>query len=135
MKTLKMARQNRELSQRGLAKLAKLSYKSLQLLEAKGHDPKISTLQSIAGAFGYPPQVVLRCIENLFATPADSIAIISERIAVAGEASWKLWFFNFVDAFRSQKDARYVEAFPVKETPTKIKALLASTVEALCAEF
>lgn len=135
MKALKTTREERKLSQRGLARLARVSYKSIQLIEAGAHDSKISTLQSIADALGYPPRSVEHRIEELFSTPCDSISTVSERIAMDGEGSWKDWLFNFVDAFRYKKERQYIDAPPVEVVSKRIKALLASVVESLCAEL
>lgn len=135
MNSLKRAREAKGISQRRLATLARISYKSLQLMESGKHDPKISTLRNVVKALGYPPDLLGHRIDSLFSLPEDSIAIISARMASEGEGSWKLWLFNFVDAFRaSRKKQPYIEEPPAKETPVRIKALLASTVETLCAE-
>lgn len=135
MKALKVLREVKGISQRRLALLAKLSYKSLQLIESGGHDPKISTLQQIANGLGYPPHIVEERVATLFELPPDSIAVISARIAEEGENSWKIWLFNFVDAFRVAKKEEYVRTPPVEKTPQKVKALLASTAEMLCEEL
>lgn len=135
MKALKHTREQRGLSQRRLGKLARISYKSIQLLESGKHDPRVSTLQSVARALGYPPDTVQHRLESLFTLPSDSVAVISERIAMVSEDAWKTWLFNFVDAFRRTKDPRYVEVPPVSEVSDRMRALLASTVETLCEEL
>jgi len=134
VKNISEIREKMRLSQRRLALLAGVSYKTLQLLEAGRHDMKLSTLQAIANALGYPPRCIENRIENLFECPVDSIRIISGNIAAEGKSSWKLWLFNFVDAFRRERDPRYISQAPVEGLPARLKALLASTVEALCSE-
>jgi transcriptional regulator with XRE-family HTH domain len=133
--SLRRRREQAGISHRNLASLAGVSYKTIQLLESGRHDPKISTLQSLASALGYPPRIVERRIESLWRLPSDSVAVVSERIVEEGEDSWKIWLFNFVDAFRYSREKKLIETPPVEETPMKIKALLASTVETLCAEM
>ena len=43
--------------------------------------------------------------------------------------------FDFVDAFRRGREKALVDRPPVEELPGRLQALLASTVEALCAEL
>ena len=135
MDSLKIARQRRRLSQRRLAELAGVSFGSIQLIESKKHNSTIGTLDHVARTLGYPPNAVYERLESLFAAPPDSVEAASGRIVHEGQGSWKIWFFNFVDAFRRDKDLAYVESPPHRRTPEKIKALLASTVEMLCEEM
>ena len=115
--------------------MASLSYKTVQLLEAGAHDPKLSTLQRVAKSLGYPPEIIDRAIAFIFEQPSDSVAIISERILLEGENSWKIWLFEFVDAFRKYKDPKYISAPPVQNLSVRITALIASVVETLCEEL
>ncbi|MDO8528155.1 MAG: helix-turn-helix transcriptional regulator [Deltaproteobacteria bacterium] len=135
MKTLKKSRESKGLSQRKLASLASISYKSLQLVEGGTSDPRLSTLEHIATALGYPAHILKEEIEAIFELPVDAIKMISIKICREGGASWKIWLFNFVDAFRHHKTKEYIEVAPISKTPEKIKALLASTVEMLCEEM
>jgi transcriptional regulator with XRE-family HTH domain len=135
MKSLKILREQNHISQRQLANLAGLSYKTLQLLEGGEHDTQLSSLDKIAVALGYPAQGLRRHVERYFQNPPDSIAVISERILREGKDSWKLWLFNFVDAFRTSKDRVLIAEPPVSELRIETQALLASTAEALCAEL
>lgn len=135
MKVLKTARQGRGMSQRALAKQAGIAYKTLQLLEAGAHDPKISTLTHIAKALGYSARAVSKHIASVFSEPSDSVASVSERILEEGEASWKIWLFNFVDAFRIAKNKEtYVKNLPHPAIYPKVHALLSATTEFLCEE-
>ena len=134
MESLIKFRAMRGLSQRNLAVLAKISYKTLQLLEGGLHDPKISTLTAVARALGLPRGLVDKRVRSVFSLPVDSIAVTSARIVEDGENTWKIWLFNFVDAFRNSQDCVLIETPPSEDTSPKIKALLASSVETLCAE-
>jgi len=133
VKALKNARGRKNISQRDLARLAGVSFRTIQLVESQKHNATLATLQNVAKALGYPAESVAHRIESLFSQPVDSIAIISERLH-QGE-DWKIWFFNFVDAFRRAKDPAYVENPPDPDAPPRMKALLASAVEVLCEEL
>ncbi|MBI2068122.1 MAG: helix-turn-helix domain-containing protein [Deltaproteobacteria bacterium] len=135
MKSITFLRNIKGLSQRNLARQAGISFRSVQLLESDRHDPQISTLQKVASAIGYPVHAVQGCLNRFFYQPPESIAIISEWILEEGEESWRGWIPQFVDTFRKKRDPRYIEEMPASKTAPKIKALLASTVEALCAEL
>ena len=128
-------RNSKKLSQRALAKLASVSFRSIQLIESGEHDPKISTLESVARALGYPPGTVERSLDAIFKQPPDSISMISERIAAEGERSWKIWLFNFVDAFRREKSFAYVDVPPRQTLSPRLQALIASVGETLCEEL
>jgi len=49
--------------------------------------------------------------------------------------NWEIPFFNFVDDFRYCKDPSRLIPEPLKLSNPRFDALLASTVEALCAEL
>lgn len=135
MKQLAILRREKGLSQRQFALLAGLSYKTVQLIESGEHDARISSLSAIAKAFGYPPTEIQEQIETLFTTPSDSIQIISEQIRQSKKDSWKIFLFNFVDAFRRSKDPAYITNAPVENLTPRLKALLTSTAETLCQEL
>src|SRR3989338_9183003 len=134
MESVKKTREIKGISQRNLADLAGISYKSLQLIEGESCDPKLSTLERIASALDYPPHIIKDQISSICDVSTHSIRMTSARIYEDKERSWKIWLFNFVDAFRENPQKKIVEDPPVKKTSEKIKALLASTVETLCAE-
>ncbi len=131
---LRSIRERHGFSQRQLAALARVAFRTIQLIESAHHDPRLSTLQSIAQAMGYPRDSVAGKIQTLFETSPDSVIMISERILRDGINSWKLWLFNFVDYFRAHPDRALVESPPHLHTTEKILALLAATVETLCEE-
>lgn len=63
-----------------------------------------------------------------------TIKEISILIKKDGFASWKLHLFNFVDYFRRNPSKELISEHPVRDIDQKLKALLASTVMALCLE-
>jgi transcriptional regulator with XRE-family HTH domain len=122
-------------SQRFLAERAGLAYKTLQLLETQAHDPRLSTLQNLAKALGYPEAFIPEMIEELWGLDPDSAFVQSWRNFQWGEAVWKLCLFNFVDAFRSKKNqAPLIQAPVYPRLSPALQALWSSTVEALCRE-
>jgi len=135
MKALKQLRIARGISQRRLASIAGTSYKTLQLFESGDQDSRLSTLENLSAGLGYPPGYLRHRIEGLWRDPVDSVAVVSFQILAGESGPWRGPFFNFVDAFRRAQDKEaLVQSPPLPETPPKLKALLASAVEALCAE-
>lgn len=135
VKSIYKIRIKKGISQRAMASCASLSFRTVQLLESKAHDAKLSTLKNIATALGYPPNIIDHQIESVFGQPADSISMISERILCEGEDSWMIWLFNFVDAFRKGGERAYIELSPADSLSLRMRALIASTVETLCYEM
>lgn len=133
MELLRQIRERSAISQRDFSKRAGLSYKTYQLVEGGGHDPRLSTLDKISKAAGYPKGAVTKAVEDLFAHAVDSVAVVSRMMAERGETGWNVPLFNFVDAFRRTKNVGLVRDPPMCG-PGKARALLASTVENLCAE-
>ena len=134
MNALKEMRGRRGLSQRKLAKQAGVSFRALQMIEAGQTDMRLSSLEKIASALGTPAGLIQAELDRLLADDPDSVVAVSRKINADGEMSWKLWLFEFVDAFRRSPRNDLVGAPPSPETSIWIRALLASTVEALCAE-
>ncbi|MFC1521701.1 helix-turn-helix domain-containing protein [Elusimicrobiota bacterium] len=135
MNVFKSARQSKNLSQRALARLSCIAFRSIQLIESGKHNWRLSSLECIARTLGYPANAVKRRAESLFFLPSDSVAVISDAISSEDESSWKIYLFNFIDAFRRTKNRIYIETPPIENTPLKIKAMLASVTEALCCEM
>lgn len=134
MNALKRLRQQRQLSQRKFSRSSGVSFRTIQLLESKRHDPQISTLEKVYRALGYPKNFLKNHLERQSENPPDSIVVISEAIAAAGEDSWKIFLFNFVDAFRAAENPLPLILEPPSENPAlRLLALLASTVEQCCA--
>lgn len=135
MKALIEARRKRHLSQRRLATLAGLSYKTIQLMEEDGTDARLSTVHHVFRALGYPAKSFERYLQHALSLPADSICVVSEYIALDGAESWKTHVFNFVDAFRQHATRDYIDCAPVDDLPENIGALCAAIVETLCVEL
>ncbi|MFH1725687.1 MAG: helix-turn-helix transcriptional regulator [Elusimicrobiota bacterium] len=132
MESIREKRRRLGLSQRELARRAGVAYKTLQLLEAGGHNPRWSTLAKIAEALG----ATVSSLQGEKASPAraGSIAEASARIVREGEDSWRLALFEFVDAFRRRPSCDLVAEGPHPGLSHRLHALLCATVERLCAE-
>ena len=135
MEGMRIRRRRMGLSQRELARRARISYKTVQLIESGGHDPRWSTLRRLAGTLGIEAGKLDAALENCLAPQEDSIPAVSERMIEDGPASWKGWLFEFVDAFRKAPNADLAESPPAADLDPRLKALLASTVELLCAQI
>lgn len=134
MRALKDTRDRRGLSQRRLAQQAGVSFRALQMIEAGETDARLSSLVKIAAALGTPEGVIRAELDRLIAEDPDSVVAVSRKINAHGENSWKLWLFEFVDAFRHSPGEELVMVPPSPQTGARITALLAATVEALCAD-
>ncbi len=135
MLSLKTLREHKKLSQRRLADLADVSFRTLQLAEWGGQNTTLSTLEKILKGLGYPPHILRNQLERIFTSPPESIYCISERILQESD-SWKIHLFDFVDRFCASREKQaYIALPPVADLSPKFKALLASTVEALCLKF
>jgi transcriptional regulator with XRE-family HTH domain len=134
MKLFKNIRENMGYSQRQLAHKADLSFRTIQLLESGVHDPKISTLEQITVALGYPRNGIVQSLQNFLSAKDDSVKHISAGIVASGESSWKIYLFDFVDHFRKQPQEDLILEPPVSMTTPRIRALVTSVVETLCRE-
>lgn len=134
MKELATIRRERGFSQRRLAARANVSFRTVQMLESGQTDPRLSTLNRISVALGNGSSVLESEIDHLLKDSSDSVHAVSRMICTEGEDRWRLWLFEFVDAFRRQPSSRLIECPPVPGTSEKIAGLLAATVEALCDE-
>ncbi|HEX5037672.1 MAG TPA: helix-turn-helix transcriptional regulator [bacterium] len=131
MNWLKGIREERKMSQRNLAKRAGVSFRTLQLVESGRWDPKLSTVQKFLSALGYPDDLVEGKIRETVQEGRDTVVAVTERIA-GNESSWKIWLFNFIDRFRANPSEFLIAKPPSSAASEKIRALAASTVEALC---
>ncbi len=104
------------------------------MLETGQTDPRLSTLNRIITALGGGPDVLTSEIEHLLEDGPSSVHAVSRSISSAGETSWKLWLFQFVDTFRRKPDSHLIECPPVSDTSARLKNLVAATVETLCDE-
>lgn len=135
MRAVHIARQRRGVSQRALARKAGLSFRGLQLLETPGHDPRISSLAKVSGALGLPTGGIPALIGGFFLEDGWSFRSASVRMLADGFDSWTIHLFDSVDAYRREPDPNLVRAAPVDEVHQRLRALIASTVETLCAEL
>ena len=133
MKVLKETREARQVSQRQLAKLSGMSYKAIQLIESSRHNVRLFSLDRVVRALGYPLHFIESTIEGALHVPPESVWVASSQSEINGEDSYKLWLFNFVDAFRKHPRRELIDRAPECHFP-RILALLASTVETLCDE-
>lgn len=125
------------MSQREFARQANISFRTLQLLEANGHSPNINTLKKLAKALGRPKEGLVRAINAYFTASGNSVREVAARITELDNDrsnAWKGWFFNFVDAFNKSPRPNLIADAPAPDTSHRIQALLASTVEELCAQ-
>lgn len=134
MKAVLTARQRQGVSQRALARRAGLSFRGLQLLEMQGHDPRISSLVKVSGALGLPAGGIPALIGGFFLEDGCSFRSASVRMLTDGFESWTVHLFDSVDAFRRRPDPGRLRAGPVDGLHQRLRALIASTVETLCAE-
>lgn len=134
MRLIRDLREKKGISQRNFASRAGLSFGALQRLEQGKTDARVSTLESALSALGFSPPGLAALLESHLRAGENSVAETSLRVALAGEDSWPLWLFNFVDAYRRDKAPQLVSLPPVGDCPARVRALFASTVEFLCAE-
>ncbi|MBN2451104.1 MAG: helix-turn-helix domain-containing protein [Lentisphaeria bacterium] len=134
MDAWKQARSRQGLSQRRLAQRAGVSFRALQMIEAGTTDPRLSSLVKISSALGIPGSVIPMVLDRVISEGPDAVVGVSRRICAEGDASWKLWLFGLVDAFRRCPAKDLVASPPVPETSDRIRSLIASTVETLCGE-
>ena len=134
MDALRSARQRLALSQRAFATRAGLSFRGYQLLESPDHNARIESREKVAAALGLPAAGVRLVLDEFLSLRPNSIRAATLRILVEGADSWKGHLFEFVDAFRREQTCELVQipAWPVGSD--RLDALVASTVEAICAE-
>jgi len=135
MKIIKKIREQRGLSQRELAVRAGMSFRGIQQVESARHNWRVSSVRGVAEALGLPEGGLDYHLNRLFSLPLDSVEDISLRMLHDGFDSWKTHLFDFVDRFRSTRDAALIERPPVPELDDRLRALIASTVESLCNEY
>ncbi|HMP75027.1 MAG TPA: hypothetical protein PKE12_01905 [Kiritimatiellia bacterium] len=134
METLAAIRNARGLSQRVLARKAGVSFRCVQQLESPGHNWRVGSLSNVGRALGLPEGGLDYFHGRFLSIEPDSVEDVSIRIHHEGLDSWRIHLFDFVDRFRSVGGSRLIERSPIDELDAQFRALLASTVEALCAE-
>jgi len=134
MEAIRAARQRCRISQRRLAERAGLSFRGVQLLEADGHDARLSSLEKAAVALGLPRRGLQGLLEDYFVEEGRSFRSASIRMLNDGIDSWTIHLFDAVDAFRARRDPDLIRSPPVRELAPRLQALIASTVDSLCDE-
>lgn len=134
MHTIRAVRERCRLSQRELSRRAGISFKGIQLLEAPGHDARLSSLERVAEGLGLPAAGIRRVLGWYLAEDSGSAFCASVRILADGFDSWRVHLFDFVDRFRAGPAPALVLTAPAAELDGSLRALLASTVDTLCSE-
>lgn len=119
------------LSERTLAEKAGVSRGTIRSVFSSEGGVTVQNIEKISKALGRRP--VFTLISELEISSDDSIPVVS--LLITQDENWTIHLFNFVDSFRRLKDPRLVQLPPVRKTPLKYRALLASTVFQLCTEL
>ncbi len=88
----------------------------------------------MAQALRLPKEGLDFLVEQYLKLLPDSVEDISMRMHLDGFDSWKIHLFNLVDRFRAEPDRDLIRHPPVGELDSRLQALIASTVEMICAE-
>jgi len=134
MEVLRNARLRRGLSQREFASRAGLSFRGYQLLETPNHNARISSLSNAAKALGLPAAGTRLVLGEFLSLHQESIRAAGLRILADGPGSWIVHLFDSVDAFRRDPGPELVRDPPPHLGSERLNAVIAGTVEALCAE-
>lgn len=134
MEIIRELRIKRGLSQRELARLAGVSFSCVQQIERRGHNWRMASIQRIINALDGSGKNVEGLVSRALSVVDDSVEDASLRMVEEGFASWKIHLFNLIDRFRATHDASLIARPPVPDLDERLLALLASTVESLCAE-
>lgn len=132
---LKEIRGNRGVSQRALAAKSGLSFGCVQRLEKDEHNWRIGSLRRVARALNLPSGGLDFVVTRYLNVAPDSVEDVAMRMHGDGFDSWKIHLFNFVDRFRVEPDGGLIRRPPVLDLDPRLRALIASTVESLCAEM
>jgi transcriptional regulator with XRE-family HTH domain len=131
LKCVRMLQKNQGISERALAEQAGVSRETVRSALLADGNITIHNIEKISKALGRQP--IFTLIVEQEVPSDDSIPVAS--LLISQDENWKIHLFNFVDAFRRDKDPRLVMLPPVSKTPLKYKALLASAVAQLCSEL
>jgi transcriptional regulator with XRE-family HTH domain len=134
MDGIRDARSRLGLSQRNLARRAGLSFRGLQLLESPNHDPRVSSLDKVSQALGLPNGGISTLVGLYLHEDGRSFRCASLRMVTDGFDSWRLHLFDAVDAFRRSPERALLHSAPEEALDPRLRAIIASTVEALCDE-
>ena len=134
MNRLLSTREARGLSQRKLAAKSGVSYKTVQLLESGPRNPRWSTLVKLAKTLALEPAQLAAGLTPGQGPAADTARGCSQKIARDGEPSWKIHLMDMADDLRRDPSPGRMAEAPDPEAGPRMLALIAATVEALCAE-
>lgn len=135
MNHLAAIRRTRGYSQRLLARKAGVSFRCVQQLEADGHNWRVGTVARVGHALGLPEGGMDYFCGRFLSIVPDSVEEASLRMHRGGPGTWRVHLFNFVDRLRHTKNPELIARPPIEDLEARIRALLASTVEMLCAEL
>ena len=131
LKAVETMRKKLGVSERNLAETAGVSRGTIRSVLSSEGNVTVQNIEKVSKALGRLPLFTLVSDQEI--SSDDSVAVVS--LLISQDEHWTIHLFNFVDAFRRLKDPRLVELPPVKKTPLKYRALLASTVAQLCSEL
>lgn len=134
MELIGTVRRRRGVSQRALARRSGLSFRGVQLLETRGHDARLSSLERIAPALGLPRTQIRRAVADALSEPPDSLFCASVRILEDGEASWRRHFMDCVDEVRRSGSAAALKTPAAPALPEPLRAMAAGIAETLARE-
>lgn len=134
MELIGTVRRRRGVSQRALARRAGLSFRGVQLLETRGHDARLSSLERVALALGLPRTQIRRAVADALSEPPDSLFCASVRILEDGEPSWRRHFMDCVDEVRRSGSAAALKTPATPELPEPLRAMAAGIAETLAEE-
>lgn len=118
-------------SEQSVASRSGISRLTLRSMLRATKDTRLGTWERVARALDRRIGLVWENDE----THSDfSVQGASHRVLRDGPDSWKIHFMDFVDELRRTRDTRLIVLPPLGDLPTRLRALLASIVAALCAE-
>lgn len=131
LRAVELMRKKLGVSERDLAENAGVSRGTVRSVLSSEGNVTAQSIEKVSKALGRRPLLTL--VSDGEISSDDCIPVVS--LLITENENWTIHLFNFVDAFRRMGDPRLVELPPVKGTPLKYRALLASTVAQLCLEL
>lgn len=132
MSILNTFRRELGLSERDLAKKANVSRETLRASLKNLEAGKVETVKSISHAI--EKRLLIAIIDDQPVTADETTIGVGYAVLRDGFDTWKIHFFNLVDAFRRTKDERLILLPPPDQLDDRLFALLASITFALCQE-
>lgn len=128
---LLLQRKKLHLSEEAVSKNSSISRSTLRHIESHKPNVRLESIGLVSNALDLDFYVLAcpsQCESDL------STLGIGFQILRDGFSSWKIYFFNFVDEFRRTLDPRLLLLPPPSALEFRLRALIASTVRALCDE-